>query len=149
MARSFVVILLYMSTLTLDMAYDYDFFLMGISSHLKDYRLCWHLNKHFDWDLARQDDQTFEVRNTELSFSHYAFMDEDQDIVYTLLSNRGSQGFLIPEKKAWDFFLVIDGNISRSVLQTIEEDLNKIEGVNAVQRIDANALASKQNLIVT
>ena len=138
-----------MSSFTLDMVYDYDFFLMGISSHFRDYRLCWHLNKYFDWDLIRQDDQCFSVSNNTLSFSHFAFIDEDQDVVYTVLSNRGEKGFLIPEKKVLDFFLLIDGNISQTALASIQQDLNTIEGINAVQRIDANALASKQNLIIT
>ena len=31
--------------------YDYDFTLIGISCHAKDYRICWSINQRFGYDF--------------------------------------------------------------------------------------------------
>ena len=35
--------------------YDYDFTLIGISCHAKDYRICWSINQRFGYDFEKQE----------------------------------------------------------------------------------------------
>ena len=45
-----------MSKLVLELEYDFDFFLLGVSSHVANYRLAWGMNQQFELDLERVDD---------------------------------------------------------------------------------------------
>ena len=40
---------------TLSFEYDYDFQLIGLYCHVKDYRLAWALNKRFEFDFVKQE----------------------------------------------------------------------------------------------
>ena len=40
----------------IDIEYDYDFLLIGICSPLKEYQLCYHINKVFQIELQRSNE---------------------------------------------------------------------------------------------
>lgn len=42
-----------MSKFQLQIDYDFDFRLIGISCHARDYRLCWALNNHLEIQLEK------------------------------------------------------------------------------------------------
>ena len=87
---------------------DYDFGIVGISSQDRDFRLAWALNLAFDWSLARVENHEIPMKSGKSSHAMYEFKDED-NVIYTLLSNKGSNGYLLPEMSGFDFVLRIDG----------------------------------------
>ena len=136
-----------MSKMVLTIEEDYDFSLIGISCHTKDYRLCWELNKTLHIDLIRTADYEINKKSEKASFSFYEFIDEANYLEFYLLSNRGKNGFLIPEQKKVDFFLMVRGNISESHTKDLIGKINSLSLVLTSFNIDPNLLKSKQNLL--
>ena len=54
---------------TLEIEDEYDFEIIGVSSHEKDYRLAWSLNKTLGWRLVRIEDAVVEGKR---STTHHA-----------------------------------------------------------------------------
>jgi hypothetical protein len=136
-----------MSKMVLTLDEDYDFSLIGISCHTKDYRLCWELNKILHTDLIRTEDFEISKKNERITFSFYEFIDEANYLEYFLVSNRGKNGFLIPEQKKVDFFLMVRGNISESHTKDTIAKINSLSLVLTSFNIDPNQLKSKKNLL--
>jgi hypothetical protein len=138
-----------MSKILLNLEEDYSFLLIGISCHTKDYRLCWELNKVLNFDLVRTNDLEISTKKKEIdSYSFYEFIDAENYLDYYLISNRGNNTYLIPEQKTVDFFLMINGNLSKQNLQILLNNINSLSLVLTSFTIDPNQLKSKQNLLL-
>ena len=68
----------------------------AINSHVKDYNLCWHINKVFDIELKKQN-------NAKTAGSFFVCEFGVQKIV--LIKNKFKKGHLLSEKKNIDFFI--------------------------------------------
>lgn len=135
-------------TSTLAFEYDYDFFLIGLYCHYKDYRLAWAINNVFEFDLIKQEPYTLEKQAEHQEFSMYTYFIEHQDLMYYLLSNRGENGLLIPERKDIDYFIIVDGLYERSKKLEFIKKLNGLKEVLSAVEVNAAALRSKQNLLM-
>ncbi len=136
-----------MARLVLDIKYDYDFILVGIACHHKEYRLCHDLNNLLSTSMARLTDlELVDKKNHVLAFTHYAFQNSDGD-QYDLLGNKCPKGFLLPEHKQFDYLLMVNmvsDSLSESeLLKTLK--LSKL--VLAAFAVEAHKLKSKENLI--
>jgi len=136
-----------MSIFQLNLDEDYEFTLVGISCHSKDYRLCGELNKTLYTDLTRTKDLEIHKKDSINSHSFYEYIDEDNYLEYYLISNRGDNGFLIPEQKKVDFFFMAKGNISENHTNDVINKINTLSLVLTSFSIDPNLLKSKQNLL--
>lgn len=137
-----------MSKLVLDLEFDFDFSLFGISSHVANYRLAWGINKLLEIDLERVEDidLSFEIHKTG-NFSLYRFDDEDSYTTFHLLSNRCETGYLIPELKQIDFFIQYWGPMAKKELSSFKDELREIPSVLASMQIDPMELKSRNNLL--
>ena len=136
-----------MSKLLLNIEEEYDFSLIGISCHAKDYRLCWELNNLLSIDLSRADDLDINLKSSIGNFSFYEFIDEENYAEYFLIANRSSKGFLIPEQKNTDFLFMIKGAAYDSLIEEISEKISTSEIVLTSYLINVDSLKSKQNLL--
>ena len=157
---------------TLQVEYDYDFVLIGISSHEKDYRICWALNKQLEIELTKVDSLEIKGKkdNTPSFFSLYKYDNSEEFKEYSVLANlsesKSSEGkmltlfddettssnaskneWLIPEHKQMNYFFVIKGEVDEYDVDKIAQKIQKIDLVQAVVKINANQLKTKQNLI--
>ncbi|MCW3083217.1 MAG: hypothetical protein JWP12_583 [Bacteroidetes bacterium] len=154
---------------TLEIEHDYDFVLIGISSHEKDYRFCWALNNKLKLELVKQDSLEIKGKKqtTPSYFSFFTFDDEDQYTEYSVIANFseskalaanentlfGAQDateeneFLIPEHKQMNYFFVIRGELEDEEVEELMKQIREIDMVLTTIRIDAKSLKSKQNLI--
>lgn len=157
---------------TLEIEYDYDFVLIGISSHEKDYRFCWALNNKLKLELVKQD--SLEIKGKKQStpsyFSFFTFDDPDQFTEYSVIANfsesksmalaentlfetsakQGSQTeneYLIPEHKQLNYLFVIRGEMEDEEVDALVKKLKEIDIILTAVRIDVKNLKSKQNLI--
>lgn len=137
-----------MAKLTLDLEYDFDFSLIGISCHAPDYRLSWALNKEFDIDLERLNDIDLMLdKSTQGFFSFYGFDDEESHTTINLISNRCNGGYLIPEMKQIDFFIQYWGPYSDDELNTFTQDMRNLSMVLTTLKVDPMDLKSRHNLL--
>lgn len=137
-----------MSKLVLDIEFDFDFSLFGISSHVANYRLAWGMNKLFEIKLERIDDidLSFDL-NKKGNFSLYRSDDDESYTTFHLLSNRSDVGYLIPELKQIDFFVQYWGPMSQKELVSFKDELREIPSVLATIQIDPMQLKSRNNLL--
>ncbi|HTF03952.1 MAG TPA: IPExxxVDY family protein [Bacteroidia bacterium] len=133
----------------LEVDYAYDFILVGISSHEKPHRVAWALNNSLELDLSRTEPFSLSLKKSEPNseFVRFSWEHPDFEATYSLLSNKGTHGLLIPEQHQADYFLLAQGPF------TTEDEQNMIAGLRTVPfilmayRIDPDQLKSKQNLI--
>ncbi len=155
---------------TLEIEFDYDFVLIGIVSHEKDYRLAWSINNLMDLQLTKQD--SLEIKGKKQStpsfFSFFHFDNENEFIDYAVIANlsevkslAGAENtlfasgegqetdteYLIPEQKQISYFFVIRGEMEDDEVEDVIQKIKSIEGVQTAVRIDVKSLRSKQNLI--
>lgn len=137
-----------MSKLVLEVEYDFDFALFGVSSHVANYRLAWGMNQLFEIDLERTDDIDLSFGTQKKgNFSLYRFDDEESYTTFHLISNRCSAGYLIPELKQMDYFIQYWGPMSDEELNTFKDDLRQIPSVLTSIEIDPMELKSRNNLL--
>jgi len=135
---------------TLKYELDLDFVLIAITAPLKDYRLCFNINRELHADLTRIDDHEIFFNNSDkpFYFSRYSYTQPHTETIFTLLANKGSEGFLIPEMKTVDFFLLIHNYIDPDELKTVIGGLNRIGEVLVAVEVHPKKLKSKENLII-
>ena len=158
---------------TLILEPDYDFVLIGISSHAKDYRICWALNNKLNIDLKKID--SLEIKgNKKLStpsfFSTFKFDDPGNFLEYVVLENfsegkapspkentlfkeeRGAEPsveneYLIPEYKHLNFFFIVKGEENENRVGELVTEIKQLEMVLTAIPIEVTTLKSKHNLI--
>ena len=146
----------------LQVDYDYDFLLIGICTHAKDYRLCWEINKILDIKLERVDDTMLNshtnpahaggvregASHDELNaYSLYFCEEEESNNCFHVISNKSSNETLITEQKQVDYFLRIKGNNNPGYPADIIKKLKDISIVLTAYEIDLNKLKSKHKFL--
>ncbi len=133
----------------LEIEYDFDFVLIGISSHEKDYRICWALNNKLGLELIKTD--MLEIKDKKQDdvsdFSLFLCERPDEFMEYLIIANRSEKGLLIPEQKQMDYFFMIKGEIDDEKVNDIIDKIKEINFVLTAIRINPSLLKSKQNLI--
>lgn len=126
-----------------------DFLLIGISSHAKSYRLCWSLNQVMDLHLTKADfniEITNTRKKTQSVFEVYDFEDENLRIHYFLISNKNRDGYLLPELKHVDYFMMLKENLNID-LNSVIEQVKKSDQVLTAFTIAHDDIKSKENLL--
>ena len=158
----------------IDFKYDYDFILIGICSPLKDYHMCYHLNKELGTSLYRSRldvSMEFFEEIEKAQFSLYEYWDKQYENQWYLLSNkcqilcdegRQNEGtifdgfiqnekktkYLIPENSKVDFYLQVHGVFSENAKLEMIQNIKKLNRVVSAYEICINDIASKENLII-
>ena len=87
----------------LDCAEELDFALLAINSHIKGYKLCWKINSSMQLNLEKKNDHNIKGG---LWFSRYNYI-SDEGIEYDILENRSKKGYLVPNQKSINYFLIV------------------------------------------
>lgn len=162
------------TTFKLDTDFDLelDFKLVGISSTLKEYRLCHFINKHTGLTLIHgkesytdhrgypkekeKDDMDYHIiqekkkgKNQNLHhFTVYRYCNVSFDFEYYLISNKSKEGgLLIPEAANFDYFVMIKHYIDEDDFRVLMSNIKSITDVLLTKEIDPTILKSKENLI--
>jgi hypothetical protein len=88
---------------TLECAEEFDFAVLAINSHIKAYKLCWNINSSMQLNFEKKNDHNIKK---EMWFSRYNYISDD-GIEYDLLANRSKKGYLVPNQKSINYFLVV------------------------------------------
>lgn len=125
-----------------------EYILVGIASHENDYRISWALNEALNFHFTKTDNHSsFNKRLSELQeFAKYTFNADDYSPLFTLISNRCDNGFLLDELKNIDFIMKIENfpesfDISQFLIQ-----LKSVQFISAVFLIDGAKLKNKDRI---
>ena len=130
--------------------YDYKdkYKIIGICSHLKDYRICWNLNKKLDFRFKKIKDIKFEfdkkIKNILFSLYH---QEEKDFITYYLISNHILNKILIPEQRQLDYILIIKGPINTLKIQSIIKKIRQINNVLTAYNIDMSLVKKTDDIL--
>ena len=153
--------------------YDYDFILIGICSPIKDYHMCYKLNKELGTSFYRSRldvSMDFFDGIEKAQFSLYEYWDKQYENQWYLLSNRcqilcderlQNKGtifdgiiqnektkYLIPENSKVDFYLQLHGIFSENRKLNMIKNIKKLNRIVSAYEISIKDIASKENLII-
>ena len=88
---------------------DLDFVLIAVTTSLKDYRICYLINRYLNLKFLKTDDLSIEIpQNPEpVYFSLFDYHLEAGPTDFYFIANKGSDGYLIPEMRKTDYFFMI------------------------------------------
>ena len=127
---------------------DFDFKLISVTSQLKDYRLCYHINKNLSFNFTKIDD--LEIKYTGLAaryHSRYLHQYNEFSPQFYLIANKGTESYLIPELKETDYFIIIKNFIDEEDLDYFLNGLKQIKDIQVAVEIEPHRLKSKENLL--
>jgi hypothetical protein len=145
--------------------WDEEFFIAGVISAVRDYKLVFDINTFFQLDLKRIDDIEMivedsatkglfeeaekENRNEPSKHSAFQFYDENSKKEYSVISNSGSKGFLLADQKKFDyFFLLRVESHKKKEFEKIIKSFAEIETVSAAVILEIKNVQSKINLFI-
>ena len=131
---------------TLEIEDDYDFEIIGVSSHEKDYRLAWSLNKTLGWRLVRIEDAVVEGKRSTTHHARFRWTHPVDQTVFTLIDNKTPEGTFMPDLMQFDYLLKIE-QPSESSMNKLQSGLRKTDFVLAFQRQEVDKLKYKDNLL--
>ena len=131
---------------TLEIEDEYDFEIIGVSSHEKDYRLAWSLNKSLGWRLVRIEDAVVEGKRSTTHHARFRWTHPVDQTVFTLIDNKTPDGTFMPELLQFDYLLKIE-QPSEAVMKKLQAGLRKTDFVLAFQRQEVDKLKHKDNLL--
>jgi len=155
-----------------DFDLELDFTLIGISTSLRDYRLCHFINKQTGLKLifGKEDalDHNGNLKNKSSDELDYHILNEKNknkkevmhhyqiyrycnnifEYEYYLVNNKSLENsVLIPEASNFDYFLLIKHYIDEEDLYSLIEQIKAVPEIMLVKEIDPITLKSKENLI--
>lgn len=137
-----------MSKKILRVEYDFDFTLIGISSSIRDYRLCWYINKNLPFRFQRDTDITiFNEFGNESYHSCFKYSIENLEVDLYILGNKSGLEYILPESKESDFLFLSTETLNYEEEKLILNGLNKIETVQTAFMLDPNSFRNKENLL--
>lgn len=122
----------------------FDYKLIGVSCHEKDYRLCWAINQSLGIDLSRVDNLGVEGRNHIEGFPFFEYHDKGKGIIFRLLANRFEGKVLMKELKTIDFLFLLKG--LDDTVDEIDDKLSAIDMVIFASEIEVENLKEKDLL---
>lgn len=130
--------------------YQCDFELVGLVCSARAYKLAWYINQYLQLNLAKSDDLVIKfVCEPNIIVSNFAY--STPHCSFRLLKNRSesevSEGYLLPELKNMDYFLIIKNESDTFDTAISIKKLSQIKLIDSYQRIAVDKLANKENLL--
>ena len=128
---------------------DFDFVLIAITTSLKDYRICYLINKSLNFNFTRSNDLSVDIYQgaEPVLFSLFHYQWETTETDFYFIGNKGSDGYLVPEIRSADYFIMIRNYIDDDDLDSLVSTINKIPEVVAAVKIDPKKIKSRENLL--
>ena len=125
------------------------FTLIGISCHVKDYRISFLLNKHLGSDFLKIEDLKVALNNKKdpAEFSLYYYYDEDYFNTYYLVSNRSQELVLAPEIKQVDFLMIVEGDFRKSQKDHLIKHVREIPNILMAYEIKFAEIKNYETLL--
>ena len=133
-----------MTRLRLNVIHSNDLVLIGVVSSEPDYKLSLSINKKFNISLKNASPvNIIDSNGSELTFSRFSDPGTSPDLIYSLISNRSGNNFLLQKLKNVDYIFQVHNSEERTNVEGISASLREIESVNALFIIDMETFKDK------
>lgn len=133
----------------LQVDFDYDFELFGITSSSKFHKLCWAINNQLSIRLIKTDD--FEIMSKDhasVFFMHSQYADDSCEI--SLFKNKSPDNesqLILPEFVHFDFILKINGVFQTFATEELLKQLREVKYIEYIAKLSLEKLKSKDNFL--
>jgi len=133
----------------LESDFEYLDALIGISCHLRDYRLVYNINKYLGLAFEKTEDlPVFSARTETMSeYSCYIYTDPDALLTYFLVANAGRDGMMLSQHKQADFFLLIKGTGGGEIADKLLEQIKNLPNILTVFAIEQKKITNIESFI--
>jgi hypothetical protein len=133
----------------LEVDYEYNFLMIGISCHEKPYRMAWAINEALELELEKTNPHLLSLKKAEppVAFSQFVYELPDHEASFILIANKSEGSYLIPEMPAADYFLLVHGPYDNENNAMFMQKIRNIPFVLTTFTINPDQLKSKQNLV--
>ena len=132
-----------MKTLRFNKDFELDFLILGINSHIKLYKLCWEINKKLHTSFVKNKNHTI---NNNKEFERFSYTNKNSEITYNIISNVSNTGYLDPNNKSINYFMIVQGEIYNT--QKTIERLNQIEDILLVFELNLSKIKTITPFII-
>jgi hypothetical protein len=136
--------------LSLDCELTEEYVALAVSSHMKDYKLCWVINQLMHIDFKRLNDfKYFHSKNSKIKYSIFSFKDEVRRCTVTLLSNKKTKTALITKLQNFDYLLFLKEECGNSgMLEHLQKELRNIQNILMLQMLDLSTNRKEMNALL-
>ena len=132
-----------MKTLRFNEDFELDFLILGINSHIKLYKLCWEINKKLHTSFVKNKNH---IINNNQEFERFSYTNKNSEITYNIISNVSNTGYLDPNNKSINYFMIVQGEIYNT--QKTIERLNQIEEILLVFELNLSKIKTITPFII-
>lgn len=125
------------------------FTLLGISCHLRDYRLSYLLNQHLEFSFIKRDDLHIipSSNKGQADFSFYSYRNEERLNYFYLVANRSQSFLLIPEMRQFDFLLIVEGKYNKAEKDPMIKTIRSLPGILTIFEVKFSEIKNHENLL--
>ena len=125
------------------------FTILGISCHLRDYRLSYLINHHLGFSFIKRDDLRIIPASDkeQAEFSFYSFRNEENLNTFYLIANRSQSLILVPEMKQFDFLLIVDGKYNKTEKDAMMKTLRSLPSILTIFEIKFTEIKNHESLL--
>ena len=132
-----------MKTLRFNEDFELDFLILGINSHIKLYKLCWEINKKLHTSFVKNKNH---IINNNQEFERFSYINKNSEITYNIISNVSNTGYLDPNNKSINYFMIVQGEIYNT--QKTIERLSQIEDILLVFELNLSKIKTITPFII-
>lgn len=125
-----------------------NYCVLGIVSDEPDYKLCWLINEHRDFNFTRSADlKLFHKKlNEDQEIALFVYEDETSMLTYRLIRNRASQGYFLSDLPHIDYVLHIQGDIVPEEVQSLIAELTSLPAIRMCVPANLQNIKEKDRL---
>jgi len=133
----------------IDIDFNQDNSLIGISCHKKDYWTAFQLNELLHINLRRCDDLFIykTQQDVQLTYPLFYYTDTDNLINFYFFSNHNQEGKLFPSQKTIDYFLLINGVVAESKIKQFISAIRSRPGIIAAYELDLKKIKNYEDFL--
>jgi hypothetical protein len=124
--------------------------ILGIASTLKNYQLCFHIEKNLQIDFRTSADLQIPLEKNKRSYSFtvYEFVQPAIATEHFLYSNKNDGESFLPELQHLDFIWLLKGGFYENdeEFTKLQRQLRDITGIQLVTEVSHDKIKSRDNL---
>lgn len=131
-----------------------DFFegtrLLGITTGLKNYQFCWHINNALGYHFRLNPDIEIHLKRKERSYYFHVYQHNVRNsfLSHYLYHNHYDGEYLLPEFRHMDFLWLLKGDFVDDVqCNELIQSIKKINGVQLVAELTNEKIRNKGNMV--
>ena len=126
---------------------ELDFSLIALVCSLRDYKMCFELNHSMGLELKREKNMEISDKDRNRSYHvNYLYCNGDGQ-EFRVISNNGTKGYFVPEKKNIHYFLMIR-NANTSFLQSFFTRLRAMSWLEGAYELNPEKLRSAEHFLL-